>query len=81
MWSPELRVHFSAHAHECFSSCARKILHFCVHVSLVTAVCNVLATSTNRAPCACATITVTFGRRDLNRGSVLGLNSPDLSRL
>ena len=24
-------------------------------------------------------MTVTFGRRDLNRGSVLGLNSPDLT--
>ena len=37
------------------------------------------ATSANGAQCACATMTVTFGRRDLNRGSVLGLNSPDLT--
>ena len=44
-----------------------------------TAVCKVLATSANRAPCACATMAVNFGRRYLNRGYVLGLDSPDLT--
>ena len=44
----------------------------------ITAVCNVLTTSANRAPCACATISVVnFGSLDMNPGSLLDLDSPD----
>ena len=46
-------------------------------LAVCTAVCNVLATSANRALCACATVAVNFGSLVMNQSSLLEFKSPN----